>query len=182
MIFHQRPRTTMETAELFALHDDSDVIAFAAQPERSEYEIERGKPMPSKNHGSIQANLIVLLARYKKQYRTISELTIALAEYNATPDICLYPQMTLDFLHDEYPLAVPPLLAIEIISPSQSFTEFIAKAESYFAAGVQSCWVVQPPTQTVTVLHPNEKPRTFVEGSVEDPIMGITIPLAEVFE
>ncbi len=172
----------METAELFALHDDSDVIAFAAQPERSEYEIERGKPMPNEQHGSVQANLIGLLLGYKQRYRTISELTIALAEHNATPDICLYPRFALDYLHVKAVKEEPPLLAIEIISPSQTLDELLRKAESYFEVGVRSCWIVQPPLQTVTVLHPNEKPRTFVEGSVEDPVMGITIPLAEVFE
>ena len=42
---------------------------------KSTYEIERGKPMPSKNHGIIQSNLSGLFyVNYRKQYRFMSEV------------------------------------------------------------------------------------------------------------
>lgn len=178
--------TTPEAALLFA---GSEELVLADDAEL--YERERGKPMPNIQHGSIQANLIVALSApaYKRRYRVVSELTIALAGVDdegnrkrSTPDICLYERSAVNFLHVKAVKEEPPLLAIEIVSPSQTLDEFLHKAESYFASGVQSCWIVQPPIQAVTVLHPNERPRTFVEGMVEDASLGISIPIEEVFE
>jgi hypothetical protein len=56
------------------------------------------------------------------------------------------------------------------------------KARKYFAQGVKSCWIVQPELQIISVLHPEAKPRTFDSGMVEDTVVGITIPIEEVFE
>jgi len=45
----------------------------------SKYEIERGKPIPSLNHGIIQSNLcFAILAKYRKEYSVISELSVEL--------------------------------------------------------------------------------------------------------
>ena len=43
------------------LADDEITASEARSNTLSDYEIERNKPMPSLNHGSIQANLIALL-------------------------------------------------------------------------------------------------------------------------
>jgi Uma2 family endonuclease len=56
------------------------------------------------------------------------------------------------------------------------------KARQYFAQGVQSCWIVQPELQIVSVLHPQTLPQTFTSGMVRDSAVGIEIPIAEVFE
>ncbi len=43
-----------------------------AQKQLAEYEIERGKPMPSLNHGIIQSNLcFAIQATYRKEYRGV---------------------------------------------------------------------------------------------------------------
>ena len=41
----------------------------------SDYERERGKPMPSKAHGYTQSNLIIALAEFRTRYTIFSELT-----------------------------------------------------------------------------------------------------------
>lgn len=49
----------------------------AAVEQLSDYERERGKPMPTLTHGAIQANLISQLsARLKPDYRVVSEVTL----------------------------------------------------------------------------------------------------------
>jgi len=49
----------------------------AETPPLSDYEVERGKPMPSESHGIAQANLIGEIAK-DKRFRPISELRILL--------------------------------------------------------------------------------------------------------
>ncbi len=46
-------------------------------PEISDYELERGKPMPSENHSAIQLNIgFELKTKYRNQFRFMSELNI----------------------------------------------------------------------------------------------------------
>ncbi len=174
--------TTMDTAPELEVEDGIATVQDLS--EISEYELERGKPMPNEIHGSVQANLLGLfIARYKKQFRFISELTIEVGEKTAVPDISIYARYEVPW-QENVPAAKvePPLVAIEIISPSQTFSEMRDKARQYFAHGVKSCWIVQPELQTISVLHPGAKPRTFDSGMVEDSIVGISIPVEEVFE
>jgi len=171
---------TIEPDVLFAEQSSVDVVN--TDEEEMEYERERGKPMPTKNHGFVQANLIMTFSQhYKRQYRIASEVTIALLHRHATPDVCLYPYSPVDMRHDEYPVATPPLLVVEILSPSQSISVLLDKAEEYFASGVQSCWIVQPPLKLVTVLHPNAEPQTFTATTVRDEVVRIEIPFDDIF-
>jgi Uma2 family endonuclease len=166
----------METAQML---DEAEIIETI-----SDYELERGKPMPKTKHGSVQANLLIALSKYyKKQFRLISELTIEVGAKTAVPDISIYKRFEIQWDEDEPAAKVePPLVAIEIISPSQTFAEMRDKARQYFAQGVQSCWIVQPELQIVSVLHPQTLPQTFTSGMVRDSAVGIEIPIAEVFE
>ncbi len=172
----------MDTA--LELELEQDLAFMKTLRDVSDYELERGKPMPNAIHSFAQSNLIVALkSRYKKQYKIFSELTIEVGEKTATPDIAIYPYFELDWTK-RVPAAKaePPLVAIEIISPSQTLVEMLDKADMYFAHGVKSRWIAQPELQTISVLHPGEKPRTFDSGMVEDMLVGIQIPIEEVFE
>jgi len=158
-----------------------DELASADQ-HLSEYEQERGKPMPSKNHGILQASLIVVLHRYyAKQYRVISELSLDFLGDRLTPDICVYPYAPSNWLHDQTLVTEPPLMVVEIISPLQSVTEMLLKARRYFIGGVQSFWLVEPALQTISVVSPNDTLQTFATGTVLDTTTSIEIPIAEVF-
>ena len=160
-----------------------DEAVLAEYPELSDYERERGKPMPSKNHGRTQATLLgIFYSYYRKKYTCLSELSLNLDGDKLTPDICLYPYAPANWLHDQNPVTEPPIMAVEIISPSQSVTEMLTKARRYFAGGVQSFWLVEPALQTISVLSPNDTLQTFASGIVRDAIAGIELPIAEVFE
>lgn len=172
----------MDTA--LELELEEDIAFIKSLRDISDYELERGKPMPTLQHGSAQANLLIALSmRYKKHFRFVSELTIELGDITAVPDISVYAYYPILWGEQEPAVKVePPLLAIEIVSPSQTLTEIRDKTRKYFTQGVKSCWIVQPELQTVSVLHPSEKPRTFDSGMVEDTAIGISIPVEEVFE
>lgn len=151
---------------------------------RSDYEIERNKPMPSLNHSIIQLNLgSELRNRYKNQYRFASELSLALSDWPSVPDICIYPKMPINLHKDVTAMTEPPLCAIEIISPSQSVDEMREKAEKYFAHGVQSCWIVIPAFANIYVYSsPDEYEIYRAHETLQDTVLGISVPLKEVFE
>jgi Uma2 family endonuclease len=147
----------------------------------SEYELERGKPMPSKNHAIVQTFLIVALSHYAEQYTIMSEVALDLAPRPLTPDVCVYPKLSLDWVHDEVKMSEPPLLVIEILSPKQYMSDLVEKMEIYFAAGVQSGWLVQPTLKSIAVFTPDMQPHVYTGGEVVDPATGITIKLSEIF-
>ncbi len=123
----------------------------------SDYELERGKPMPNLTHGALQLNIgFELKLNYGSQYRIASEVALATVPDGTTPDIVVYPQRTLNFVNEAAKQSEPPLLVIEIQSPSQSNRNagpdfMIDKATQYFDFGVRSCWIVFPALKAVAV-------------------------------
>lgn len=164
------------------LHENTGDIA--ATSESLDYIIERGKPMPSLNHGTVQANLIgELRNRYKNRYRTVSELSLDLSDWPSVPDICLYPHTPLDLNNDVVTMTDPPLCTIEIISPSQSLNELTSKARQYFANGVKSCWLVLLPLANIYVYSAPDDYQIFrAHETLRDTVLDVEIPLPEVFE
>ena len=148
----------------------------------SEYEIERNKPLPSLNHSIIQSNLIMELAVYRQKYRIVSELSLDLSDWSSVPDIAILPKMEIDLRHDIIAVTAAPFAVIEIISPSQSLTELVNKAEQYFEHGVQSCWLVLPSLGNIYVFSSPEAYQIFRKNEILlDATLDINIPLDQVF-
>lgn len=153
----------------------------AAAAALSDYEIERGKPMPSKNHGIIQANLTGEFLR-SREYRPASEVTLTVGkDRTLTPDLVILPRRPLDIWADEIRTVEPPVMVLEIVSGSQSSSEMTRKVRDYLQHGVKSCWLVDPPMQQITVFTADGKKKTYEEGIVTDPVTGLTADLAVVF-
>ena len=153
------------------------------ESERSFYELDRKKPMPTLIHGAIQANLIVQVAiNYPNQFRVASEVTLATKPDGSTPDVVLYPARALDYKNDPSRRTDAPLLAVEIQSASQSTKDMVDKLEPYFYLGVQSCWIVIPDIQAVLVYDSPFHYTFFHENdTLKDAVLNIEIGLAEVF-
>lgn len=148
----------------------------------SDYELERGKPMPNLTHGAIQANLIIQIAfATNSQYRIASEVALATLPDGTTPDIVVYPQRALNFVNETAKQTAPPLLTVEIQSPSQSNDFMIDKASQYFAFGVQSCWIVFPALKGVAVYSDPEQYAFFHDAQLIDAKLQIEIDLKKVF-
>lgn len=146
------------------------------------YEIERGKPMPSLNHGVIQYNLGLELAPYRKQYRIATEVSLRLDGWPSTPDIIILPKEKVDFHRDQIELREPPLGVVEIISPTQSVQMLYDKAVQYFETGVKSVWLVVPTLQLIVVYSSPDKSEQYSAGTLTDPVLGISISVDNVFE
>ena len=153
-------------------------------PEISDYELERGKPIPSINHSIVQLNVgFELKTRYREQFRFMSEINIEVAGRVMVPDIGIFSKMTVDMANDSIVARQLPLTTIEILSPAQAFDELVDKARAYFEAGVKSCWIVMPKVQAVFVYSAPGQYEFFHKAeTLIDPATGIELPLAPLFE
>lgn len=147
----------------------------------STYEQERGKPLPSLNHGHLQFLLSLAFGPHRDEYTVASELTLQLGDLRVTPDLCVFRKRTITFAHDTTRVTEPPLLAVEIVSPSQSTQDVADKIYDMLDAGVESCWLVQPAMQTITVYTDGAKPRTFDRGTLTDPATDIEVDVDDLF-
>jgi Uma2 family endonuclease len=81
--------------------------------------------------------------------------------------------------------AVVPDLAVEVISPRNTFGEVLSKVQEYFQAGVQVVWVVAPPQQQVYVYQSPSLIQvvTLQEALTGEPFLpGFRLTLAELFD
>jgi Uma2 family endonuclease len=149
----------------------------------SDYEIERGKPMPSFNHGGIQTNALVAFAtRYRSKFRFNSETSLELEGWSSTPDISIFPPSQLNLRADKIKTKEPPLGTIEILSPTQNINDLVDKADQYFQHGVKSCWVIIPSMAGVAIYSASGKYVFFNENDIaRDEVLGIEVPVAELF-
>jgi Uma2 family endonuclease len=152
--------------------------------EVSQYELERNKPMPSKNHSIVQGNLTTEInILYRKQFTLMPEIEISMPEKpNCVPDIAIYPKLKFDFLDDELTMTEMPLTAIEIVSPSQSDNDILKKINRYFNAGVKSCWFVMPGFRAISVYSSIDNYEFFTSDmTLFDIATGIKLPLNDIF-
>jgi len=71
-----------------------------------------------------------------------------------------YDRLAADWLEDS-PCPVLPELAIEIVSPEQTFNQLAQKATDYLSAGLDRVWLVYPPMRSITVFYPDRPPETY---------------------
>jgi Uma2 family endonuclease len=78
----------------------------------------------------------------------------------------------------------PPVLAAEILSPSDTNEDVWEKVRTYLNAGVPRVWIVDPELRTVTVHRPDAEPVLFNvnQSIVDDPALpGLTLAVADIF-
>jgi Uma2 family endonuclease len=79
----------------------------------------------------------------------------------------------------------PPVLAVEVLSPSDTIDEIDDKVDEYLDAGVAIVWVVDPRHSTVTVYRPDAKPQLFnadQELTAEPHLPGFRVDVGDFFE
>lgn len=149
----------------------------------SQYELERGKPMPSKNHSRLEYRLTKLLLPFEDRFDILIELSVEFAAGKSVPDLCLYPKLEYDWEKDEIKMTEPPVTTIEIVSPTQAVGDLVEKIRAvYFPSRVQSAWILIPPLKTVSIFYPALPTDTFSQGTLTDKATGVTVDLAELFK
>lgn len=158
---------------------------------------EEGVDMASKNHSIIQLQLGAQLLALGEKFKGATELSLdmgtperqnvlkkhGLEVKELKPDVVLYH--STDFFYedntDEVRVLEPPLLCVEIVSPTQGSLEILKKFKVYFDIGVKSCWYVDPILKTVHVYRGDMKSEAFHNTDLNDSTLGINIPLNKVF-
>jgi Uma2 family endonuclease len=77
-----------------------------------------------------------------------------------------------------------PVLAVEILSPSDTQEDVLDKVTEYLAVGVAQVWLVEPVFRTVTVYRAGAEPQLFNaagELSGDPELSGLRIKVAEIF-
>jgi Uma2 family endonuclease len=80
---------------------------------------------------------------------------------------------------------VAPDLAVEVLSPNDTWTEVETKIDEYFSVGVRLIWAIDPDQEIVAVYHPSgersrlTKADTLTGGNV---LPDFSVPVTEIFE
>ncbi len=77
-----------------------------------------------------------------------------------------------------------PILAVEILSPSDKHEEITAKVDDLLAAGTALVWVVDPHFETIVVHRPGAHPEMFTGDEIltaEPHLPGFQVRAADIF-
>ncbi len=135
----------------------------------------------SYNHAKITYRLAKSLSQYDTQYDILPELEFELSHGRAKPDVAICQLGKIDWLRDIIRPVIPPLLAIEILSPRQALSDLTDKAlDTYFPSGTPVVWVIIPHFKQVTIMTPNGQ-TTITTGVIHDQNTGIALNLSDIF-
>lgn len=155
------------------------------------YEYIKGEliPMPptSGEHGDISMNLISVLNSYVRENQLgriyAPDTGFQIGERVLMPDIAF---VSTDRLPTDRSKAfsIPPDLAVEVVSASDTLRRVEDKVFAYLEAGTQLVWVISPVAKTVTVYRSDTEITTVTRNetlSGEDVVKGFTCQVAELF-
>lgn len=100
------------------------------------------KPMGTTEHMGVTAAILFALKKYQDTGigKPLPEASIRLSQESVLiPDVVFVRNPVKPGI-----LETPPLLCVEILSPSDRFSETLAKMDRYFSFGVEACWIVDP--------------------------------------
>jgi Uma2 family endonuclease len=142
-------------------------------PDRGPSELVRGEVIemspPSYRHGVVCVNVSVALklwARSRNAGSVAGNDAGVMTERNPDTvrgaDVQFISRARLPggYPDEGYP-AVPPDLAVEVISPSDRWTEVVQKVDEYLEAGVLEVWLVEPQNEFVEVYRADQPPVRF---------------------
>lgn len=136
----------------------------------------------SLNHSRLIYRISMALSAYEDRYDVLPELEFELAEGRLKPDVAIVPRQHYDYQRDVLRVVQPPVTAIEIISPTQSFDALVEKIQAqYLPSGVKSAWLVLPRVASIYLFLPDQPPQAFTTGTLHDPAAQVDVALADIF-
>lgn len=100
-------------------------------------------------------------------------------------DVVYISNERLTKVRSESYLDVAPDLVVEVLSPSDRWTDLHDKLEEYFDIGVKSVWVADPKRREIYVHRALTRRERFVEGDVMTDVNvlpGFEVPVADLFQ
>ncbi len=107
-----------------------------------------------------------------------------ISEYNDfAPDVAFISKARQPSLPRRGFNPVPPDLAVEVISPSDSFSDVIKKVRTYLRYGTRLVWVVDPEEQIVMVYTPTTTFTVGLEGELDggEVLPGFKLRVSDIF-
>ena len=149
------------------------------------------KMSPSQRHSEI-ANLIAHFLTGFVLEQGLGRVTIECGYYPpGNRDCAMLPDVAFEALpraaQPSRSTFVPymPDLAVEVISPSQSWAQTRRKAERYLRHGSQMVWLIEPQALSAEVWRRGTERREVIEGDGElsgnDILPGFRLPLRKIF-
>jgi Uma2 family endonuclease len=160
-----------------------NILELNAPVALSDYEIERGKPMPDRNHSIIQGRLMSRLDRaYGDIFSILPEINLNMPIKDRVPDLAIYEPLTFDPNDNELSMIKPPLCAIEILSEMQNVNVLMKKKREYFTVGILSYWLVLPSLRIIQVFYSVEDSVVFThKDRLVDKMLNIELDLGDIF-
>lgn len=144
-------------------------------------------PPPSMLHGRISTNLFLPLGFYIRENQLgdiYMDVGFTVGDRVLMPDVAFLSNANMpDNLSKACP--VPPNLAVEVVSPSDTLRRIEDKVFAYLEAGTHLVWVLSPTSKTVTVYRSETEITTLTRNgtlSGEDVVEGFSCSVAELFE
>jgi Uma2 family endonuclease len=136
------------------------------------------KPAGTREHMRIEKILMRLLEAFEKRGlgQALAELSVRRGDEVRIPDLVVCP-MSAQFENEI--LVDPPLLCVEILSPSQRLSELFAKCEIYHSWDVPHCWVIDPISKNAWEYH-RGSPVRMASGDGRLTAGEIAVSLAEL--
>jgi Uma2 family endonuclease len=140
-------------------------------------------------HGTLQtflASVLNQIAGPKRLGLAMTETRFVTPGWAPVPDVSFYLRRRLRLQDGWIPedFFEPPDIAIEVVSPSQSVTELIAKSLRYLALGTSIALIVDPAPRTVLGLRPDQAIQVMREDDridLDDVLRGFEVTVREMF-
>jgi Uma2 family endonuclease len=182
MVVATPPALTVE--QFFKLHGgESNVELVRGRVVRS--------PMPGIRHGVVCLNAGAVIREFVRANslgRTMGNDTLVrIADDTARgADVCYisYTKLPPGTSPDGV-LQVPPDLVVEVRSPSDLWTDTLAKMLDYLRAGVPAVVILDPKTESASVYRPGTRQQIFEKDqalTLPDVLPGFEVPVARFFE
>ncbi len=143
---------------------------------------------PTLEHGEISMSLTLSLGAYirEKQLGRLypADTTFNLGDRVVKPDIAFVSTAQLPE-NRRQGSPVPPELAVEVVSPSDSQYKVAEKALAYLNAGTRLVWIIEPVVKTVTVYRSETDIEILTRKDIltgEDVVEGFSCPVAQLFQ
>jgi len=146
---------------------------------------------PSGLHGRITTNIAFIVMNFVFK-NSLGHVYTGGTGYilQRSPDTVLAPDLSFIASErvpedDDAYLPVPPDLAVEVVSPSNSHSEIKQKVSIYLEAGARQVWIIYPNQRQVVVHSRGNTP--VVHGDADEidcgPVLpGLLVPVSQVFD
>jgi Uma2 family endonuclease len=165
-------------------------------PGGESYELVDGRPV-EKHTGAKSDRIALRLGGKLDQFCTANGLGYAFGAqtgyrcFPTRPRLVRKPDASVvlrgRFADEQLPegdISIAPDIAVESVSPNDTYEEVEAKVGEYLGAGVRIVWVISPDTKTVLIRRPDKSAATLDATDVlsgENVIPGFTCPVADLF-